>query len=417
MRLIVTSSQDTAGANIYKLIASRKGFEKTGEFEGTPVYSKGNIQLIATEKGQVHAEHLDDHFNPEYYVFASRHRSTSEERTLTVHVTGNLTDEAKVGGMSRQIAKAEPDAMKTALLTLEKERKQRTLDYKVSLEATHHGPTSLKKPVLFVEVGSTEVEWNDAEALEAVAEAALVAAGNQKRFKKGVGIGGNHYAPRHTRFLLESNATLGHIIPSYSLDSVDDRMISDAALKSSAEFFFLDWKGMKKSQRDRIMRISEEMDIPVRRNISSTKNETQKGMILFKVHEEIFTLAQRMDREKLRHVIEENKGVPVESGGHLTHEFSAPRDIRLSVLKACIDILRHMNPRMTGENLTLEFERFDPEKAKRLGLEPGPDFAKLKNGGVITAGGREIHPEEVITKSVRKIKLDKETHTLLKSFI
>ena len=37
------------------------------------------------------------------------------------------------------------------------------LDYEITIEATHHGPTSLKKPLLFIEIGSTEKQWADTQ--------------------------------------------------------------------------------------------------------------------------------------------------------------------------------------------------------------------------------------------------------------
>jgi D-aminoacyl-tRNA deacylase len=220
-----------------------------------PIYQKGSVQLIATKKGQVEAEHLDEHFSPDYYVFASRHRSASNERTLTVHAPGNLTDQAQVGGRPREIAYTAPDAMKTALRMLYRAKMDGDLDYKVSFEVTHHGPTSLKRPVLFVEVGSTEKEWNDPLAVAAVANAAVSAAESTEKFEKGIGIGGNHYAPRHTRFVLDSEASLGHLIPSYALDEVDQSIYEEAVEKSSATFCFLDWKGMKKNQRKTVLNI------------------------------------------------------------------------------------------------------------------------------------------------------------------
>jgi hypothetical protein len=67
MRLIVTSQKDVAGSNIYKFLVNNGGFKKIGLFEGKPIYQKGSVQLISTKKGQVEAEHLDEHFSPDYY--------------------------------------------------------------------------------------------------------------------------------------------------------------------------------------------------------------------------------------------------------------------------------------------------------------------------------------------------------------
>ncbi len=263
MRLIVTSQQDIAGVNIYSELA--KGFAAEGEFEGKPILKKGEVWAIATEKKQTEAEHLDEFFNPEYYVFASRHRSESGAKTLTVHVTGNLTEHAEVGGKPKQLTRCNASAMKAALQELQRVKDRMHLEYKVSMEATHHGPTGLRKPVLFVEVGSTEVEWNDAKAVRAVAGAALLAAENDKIFQSAVGIGGGHYAPRHTSVVLESSIAIGHIIPSYAIDEIDRDVFAQAVEKSKASFGFLDWKGMKKEQRDKVIALAAELDLKLKR--------------------------------------------------------------------------------------------------------------------------------------------------------
>lgn len=265
MRVIVTSQADIAGRNIYEKLARSFGFAASGEFEGKAAYKRENVLLIATRAQLVEAEHLDDFFDAEYYVFASRHRSESNERTLTVHVTGNLADRAELGGRPKQLAHCDASAMKAALLELQSAKEELQLDYKVSFEATHHGPTSLKKPVLFVEVGSTEKEWCDAAAVKAVARAALAAAKNVRKFPCSLGIGGGHYAPLHTRAALESEVAIGHIIPTYAIDALQKEVLEQAVQKTQAEFGFLDWKGMRGEQRSKIIAMAKEINLELKR--------------------------------------------------------------------------------------------------------------------------------------------------------
>jgi len=413
MRLIVTSKRDVAGSNVYAFLSRQSGFERCGEFEGSPVYRRGNVLLIATERSQVEAEHLDESFDTERYVFASRHRSSSGEKTLTVHAPGNLTYEARVGGEPRSLGIAEPSAMKTALLELWKAREELGLAYKVSMEVTHHGPTQLSRPALFVEVGSTEVEWRDERAVRAVATAALAAAESAGRFESGVGVGGGHYAPRHTRFMLESKAALGHLIPSYALSSLDAEMLRQAVEKSGASFLFLDWKGMGREERRRVMALAEELGVPVRKRISAPKPAPPPGYGRYQVHSELFTLASKMGAERLREVIVEAGGFPFEKDGRLQPVFAAPSDIRGKVLRTCLEILASKKPRLAGGKLVLEERRFDPGKAEELGLKPGPEFAMLSKGLAIEAKGRRITFEDVSTRKVRVIELDRETLSLL----
>ena len=43
-------------------------------------------------------------------------------------------------------------------------------DFEITIEATHHGPTHLKKPSIFVEIGTTESQWNDESLCSSVAK-------------------------------------------------------------------------------------------------------------------------------------------------------------------------------------------------------------------------------------------------------
>jgi D-tyrosyl-tRNA(Tyr) deacylase len=415
MRLIVTSQKDIAGMNVYKMLSQNFGFNKIGEFEGQPVYERSNVRLIATKKGQVEAEHLDKHFSPDYFVFASRHRSVSEQRTLTVHSPGNLTEEAKVGGQPKELAYSAPGAVKVALQVLQLVASEKNLDYQVSMEVTHHGPTGLSRPVLFVEVGSTEREWNDPLAVSAVSKAALAAAENDKTYQSGIGVGGNHYAPRHTRFILNSKDALGHLIPSYALDTLDLQMFQQAAQKSNAEFCFLDWKGMKRLQREKVLALATELGLDVRRNISQSGGDKAAGSTVYKVNKELFSIAEKTDSVRLREEILKFGGVPVVKKGHLTYEFSAPSDIRSGVLRVCMEILAGKKPAISGKFLVLEEQKFDLKKAEVLGLKPGPEFATLKKGASVNAGGQTIKPEDVVTLKKKKVKLDFETLKIIKN--
>lgn len=266
MRLIVTSQKDIAGTNIYNCLANDFDFKNVGEFEGRPIFKKGNVMLILTRKRQTHAGHLDEFFDPEYYIFASRHKSESGVKTLTVHTPGNLLDEALLGGRARELAWANAHAMKVAMIELKENSEERGIDYRISLEATHHGPSGLKKPVTFVEVGSSEKEWRDKRAVKAVAAAALKGAESKEKFEVAIGIGGPHYAPRHTNIVLKTNIAIGHIIPSYAIDTISEEVFRQAIGRTGASFGILDWKGMKKGQRERILKLADRVDIELKRS-------------------------------------------------------------------------------------------------------------------------------------------------------
>lgn len=407
MRLIVTSQKDPAGRNIYAELASGYGFNAEGEFEGRAVYKRRNVWLIATEKSQVRASHLDASFDPEYYVFASRHRSTSERKTLTVHTPGNFTLEAELGGRGRELALSEPGAVKAALRELQKQKEQLGLGYEVSLEATHHGPTELRKPVLFVEVGSTPREWGDQQAVKAVARAALAAAENQESFEAGVGIGGNHYAPLHTEAVLHTGIALGHVIPSYAIDELDHEVFREAVVKSKASFGFLDWKGMRKNQRDKVLSLAEDLSLPLKRRRDLAREDP--GLRSFRIDEGLLEEAWRTDAEALESYLSSLGCRYAKTGKGLSSVFRASLDYRSEVIKKCIHILRGRGRlRLKKNTLIIEKKRFSPEKALTLGIKPGPLYARLAKGEEVTVNGRPIKPEMVQKIDYKRIKI---THT------
>ena len=55
--------------------------------------------------------------------------------------------------------------------------------------------------------------------------------------------------------------------------------------------------------------------------------------------------------------------------------------------------------------------RFDEDRARALGVEPGPDFGRLQHGKAVTVDGRDVRPEEVLgeTRRGRKIVLTGDT--------
>ena len=189
---------------------------------------------------------LDEYFNPQAYIFLSRHSAASGIPSLTVHTTGNFDSEAKFGGTARELGRNDPSLMKNYLISLTK-RKDRVKDYEVTMEATHHGPTALQKPVLFVELGSSEKYWGDGEAAAVVAEA-LVESLAQKEIWSRVafGFGGTHYPEKFTRMSVEEEVAFSYIVPKHSLGALDESMFGQMLQRTSAPVreAVLDWKGL-----------------------------------------------------------------------------------------------------------------------------------------------------------------------------
>ena len=64
-----------------------------------------------------------------------------------------------------------------------------------------------------------------------------------------VGIGGGHYAPRFTDVALGRRASIGHMIPSYQMDTFGREMLDRAMASSGADGVYVHKKGLKGPQK------------------------------------------------------------------------------------------------------------------------------------------------------------------------
>jgi D-aminoacyl-tRNA deacylase len=246
------------------------------EFDGNPVYASGEILLVSSRRDLVVSEHVEKAFKTDLFIFASRHRSEAGKPGLLVHCTGNWTGEAELGGRPYELAVAPASTMKQALQELSRQKRELGLvDFEVTMECSHHGPTSLSTPLMFVEIGSDVDHWSDKSAGEAVAKTLYKVARSLKRFKTAVGIGGPHYAPNLTKVVLSSpEIAVGHIIPNYVLQGLGKEMVKKAVERTleKVELILLDWKGLRAEHRDFLRPIIEELGIESIRTHELTKN-------------------------------------------------------------------------------------------------------------------------------------------------
>lgn len=231
--IIVSSLSDSASINIFKNLLKLNDWKIIDKFQGNDLYHFSNSLVVIINELQIYSENLDKKLKEELgieancIIFASRHRSESGTKTLTVHPIGNFKD-AKFGGKAKTLVSSSPYLMTQALRNLKIEAGKRNLDYMVSFEATHHGPY-LSTPAFFIEIGSDKKAWEDKIAGEVIANTILKTILQNKKIDRNVaiGIGGGHYAPRHTDIALSTNTSFGHIIPSYAID-ISEEMLNNA---------------------------------------------------------------------------------------------------------------------------------------------------------------------------------------------
>jgi D-aminoacyl-tRNA deacylase len=269
MILLAASNKDVAGINIANNVLKDYSFTKTSQtFQENPIYTaqinKKHVDLIRLKEETVYAQNLLNSFpDPDLVVFLSRHSSQSGKPTLSVHTPGNLA-EAKLGGLPRTLSVCPAVAMRNALKSLQQFKTEMKLDYEVSYECTHHGP-SLNAPTMFVELGSSPREWSDTRAAEAVAKAAMQVIANFSAPKESavLGIGGTHYNQKFTQMALERGTPFGHMIPKYALPELDADILKQCINRTleNVDHAILDWKGIKSEDKPKIIDALAEINL------------------------------------------------------------------------------------------------------------------------------------------------------------
>ena len=194
----------------------------------------------------------------EAVIVLSRHESSSGRKTLSVHFTGNPTGAADFGGRPKELSLAPAHLAKALLINYFSAAEELSLlnEYSLTFEATHHGPTGNAKPLVFIEVGSTEAEWNDARAIKALSNAVIGAlASKQTECEVAIGIGCTHYPAKFTRIELSSQVCFGHILSKHVINEVSFDVLKQAVDKSlpgGARRAFIDKGSLRSGVRKQV---------------------------------------------------------------------------------------------------------------------------------------------------------------------
>ena len=268
MRVLVTSEQDIASLNIKKVLIRDYGFGETTElFEGNPIFiDDAGTQIITTNRDEIQCDHLEEHFTAEAFIFCSRHRAESGKPALLVHSTGNLGAAADFGGNPHQLSVSAPALVSVALKRLFEERNSLGLDeFDVSLEVTHHGPTSMKTPLVFVELGSSEEYWTHQDGAKAVAAAVMDCVAEPLSGEAVIGFGGTHYASKFNKIVLERGYKIGHMAPKYAINDLTPDVLGQMINNSTNPIVaaIIDWKGLNSENKAHVLPMLEDAEIDV----------------------------------------------------------------------------------------------------------------------------------------------------------
>ncbi len=416
------SEADEASAHIGELLLDVGDFRRVGD----GVYRTEGFEL--REFGERHidiedpAAAFDD---PGFVVVVSRHAGDTGP-LLTAHHTGNFGD-AEYGGEDRSLAEACPNAHKRVVAALAEHAPE---GYQVGMECTHHGPTEVSAPSMFVEVGSAAEQWRDPEGARAVAEAVLDLRGVDPHTERSlVAFGGGHYAPRPTRIVEETDWAVGHVAADWCLEDLGDprehrdvverafdasgaeravvdgdrpaveAVVDDLGYRVVSETWVRETDGVDLGLVDSLERHVATVDDGLRFGDAAVGADPAEyvvvalpGTVLDAAHAADPDAAVAAASETaLAYRTEEN-------GNRLTGTAAfADEAAYESFCDLLADVLREDYDDVAREDgrLTARREAFDPVAATELGVPEGPKFGRLASGRSVEVDGHEVRPSDV----------------------
>lgn len=231
----------------------------------------GKHEIYLVDEEIIYTENLKQEIlnQFDFIIFASKHQSEKQIKTLSVHAPGNWKT-ADYGGRVWKVCKSSAVFQKQMFEKLKKNVEEYNLHgYEITLECTHHGPL-IDKPCVFIEIGATEREWKDPKAAFVIAKTIhqMINEFKENKYNEiAVGVGGPHYCPNFNRIQMESNVAISHVIPEYAFPLTEE-MVKEAIAKTEEEvdFVVIDWKGVGRAEeRDKIIQMLENNYIQYKR--------------------------------------------------------------------------------------------------------------------------------------------------------
>jgi len=437
---VVVSRADSASEHVGEhLLAEADWTERTDDSwtdaeGGGTVYRTDDVELRFFDAWHLVLKNVTGVFDgPSLVVFASRH-SGETGPLLTAHFTGNF-GAAEFGGADRTLARACPNAQKRALAVLAEHAPP---GYEVSAECTHHGPTAVDAPSLFVELGSEAEQWTDPAGARAVARA-ILALGDvaPDREKQLAWFGGNHYAPRPTRLVRETDWAVGHVAADWCLDDLGrpeahadvvdqafersaathavvaagdpalERVIADLGYRAVSETWVRQTDGVAlplvAALEDALCPVEEGLRFgePARFQTSGD------GFDVATLPSDLLAEATGIDREAVAAAAAETAlAYETAEGGSLVAGQAAFVDAAAAgaFLDRLLELLRRKHDEVTLADGTVVARRtaFDPALAADRGVPEGPAFGKLAGGDPVTVDGETVRPADVSTERVAR---------------
>ncbi len=250
-KLLIASKTDPSGFSIYEHLKSTYPWKSIDD-----VLIHGNIALHLQDEPLLFRDfpesEFENRFIVENIIFLSRHSSARDISSITVHPMGNFST-ADLGGAVGKFSITSPELMSNSLRIIKEN--YHGSKFLVTLEATHHGPIS-NIPSFFAEIGTTPEDWSDKAALEALSHAVMES--NANDYPNYIGVGGGHYSPKITSYILENKVNIGHIISKHRHNELTMKILVDAAMKTpKLRGFIIDKKGSKATALNLVKELSK----------------------------------------------------------------------------------------------------------------------------------------------------------------
>ena len=452
---ILVSRADNASVHIGEHLLALEDWEehtddsRPDEAGGATVYRTDGIELREFEELHLHLDRPADAFGDvDLLVFASKHAGETDE-LLTAHHTGNFGP-ADHGGASNAVARACPNAHARVVEALAEHAPEA---YEVGMECTHHGPTEVGAPSMFVEVGSSQSEWDDPDAARAVARAILDLRGvapdrtpengedGDAHRRHLVGIGGGHYVPRFERVVRETEWAVGHIAADWGLDAMSDldseesqQVLADAFAESRAAYALVDGDrpdvvAAVEAAGGRVVgetwvRETDIVPLGFVDRVESAVGTVDDGLrfgdpadgydgefAVVDLPADLLDEARGIDREATYALLSaETLAFNTDQGG--TRPTNPVVLVAESDRERLIDGLaellreRYDSVEREGTELVAREEAFSAEKARTLGVPEGPKFGELSGGQAVEVDGETIPPSAVSEARERRFPLE-----------
>lgn len=438
---IVVSRDDAASVTIGDQLLGLADWERTTDEsrasgEGATVYRTPGFELREFDALHLDLERVADAFaNPEFIVFASRHAGDTGP-LLTTHHTGNF-GLAEFGGRTGRFARACPNAQASVLRALAEHAPPA---YDVGMECTHHGPTDVGAPAMFVELGSSDAEWTDGEGARAVARAILTLRGvSAGRDRQLVGFGGGHYVPRFERIAHETDWAIGHIGADWALEAMGDPREHRGVLRRAFERSGAT-RAVVEGDRPALVAAIEDLDY---RTVTETWVRETTGVPLefvaaakarltpidaglrFGEPARTDAIGEFVTDRLPTDLLEEVEGIDPDAARETVVNHALAFDTQQSgtrlaervvlentadrerITEGFIGILREKYDAVErrGNTVVAHEVAFDPETAHEAGVPEGPLFGQLAAGESVTVDGRTVEPETVHTERERRFPL------------